>query len=102
MASRPAVVVLLALILSFLSGGRATSAERRAEQGPTTATISAPVATTPAAAKAARKPWEPRGHRRKHPKRSTTQRTRKPWETRGHPRKVPTPREGSANGPRAP
>lgn len=99
---RPALVVLLALILSLLSGGRATSAERRAEQGPSTTTISAPVATTPAVAKTARKPWETRDHRRKPTTSATPQRTRNPWETRGHPRNVPTPREGSANGPRAP
>jgi hypothetical protein len=39
----------------------------------------------------------------RRPRTSTSARVRKPWETRGHPRKVaPTPREGSANGPRAP
>ena len=102
MSSRPALVVLLALILSILSGGRATSAERRAEQGPSTAAISAPVANAPVASGVARKPWENRGHRRRQAKNVTTQRIRKPWETRGHPRKAPTPRQGSANGPRAP
>ena len=97
---QPALVVLLALILSLLSGGRATSAERRAELGSSTIAISAPVA--PAPAPSARKPWETRGHPRKRTRQVPVVRTRKPWETRGHPRKAPTPRQGSANGPRAP
>lgn len=100
---RPALVVLLALVLSLLTGGRGSASERRIERESGTASISAPAEAARTATPAARKPWETRGHARKaqRPDKTTTK-ARKPWETRGHPRKAPTPRSGSANGPRAP
>ena len=102
-ARRPVLVVLLALVLSLLTGGRGAASERRLERETGSAAISAPVDNARSATRTARKPWETRGHPRKAKRPAKSARiARKPWETRGHPRKAPTPRSGSANGPRAP
>ncbi len=101
---RPALVVLLALLLSLLTGGRAPSAERRADDRPATPAIAAPVQTPHGGAANGRPLWRTRGHHRTaRPRPADTRPARKPWMTRGHPRKpAPTTREGSAGGPRAP
>jgi uncharacterized membrane protein len=101
---RHPAVALLALILSLFAGQRGSADEPRANRIGQRPAIAAPL--TPAAqliASAARKPWETRGHPSKAGKRQAAAPRRKPWQTRGHPRKAaPTPRLGSAHGPRAP
>jgi hypothetical protein len=97
-------VALLALILSLFAGQRGSADEPGANRVGQRPAIAAPVspAAKPVSA-TARKPWETRGHPRKAGKRPAASSGRKSWQTHGHPRKVaPTPRNGSANGPRAP
>jgi hypothetical protein len=97
-----AAATLLAVLLSLLIGGRSPAEERRLDREQAEAAAAQPLVLLGRQDTAERKQWQTRGHPRRQRVSSGTT-ARKPWETRGHPRKhAPTPRDGSANGPRAP
>ena len=98
--------VILALLLSLLTGNRVTPEERRAEHADLGAGIAAPVSSSAsprASHNTADAQWKTYGHPRQLGSTSTRAAPRHPSRsTHRHPRRAPGPRLGSANGPRAP
>lgn len=99
-----AAATMLAVLLSVLIGGRGPAEERRLDREQAESATSQPLALELNQASGERKLWQTHGHPHRHRNRgSAPAHARQPWETHGHPRKhAPTPRDGSANGPRAP